>query len=195
VAAVSTDAAANGLDTNTELCGNGSQANSAGFVGGADGRTPRGMDGRPTNWLVALGTLGLGPRHAGHHALADDRALELSEDAEHLKHRVAGRRRGVEALLMQVQFATLRESRSSFVAGKGGLALLGQRHRGGQLRPVAALAERQRTISSAITVIYAAEKRHVLLTTEKIRALVYNIRDKKDRDIESEVVKKDDDDG
>ncbi|HVI65729.1 MAG TPA: hypothetical protein VM910_24565 [Bradyrhizobium sp.] len=33
---------------------------------------------------------------------------------------------------------------------QGGLALLGQRHRGGQLRPVAALAERQRTISSAI---------------------------------------------
>jgi len=29
----STDAAANGLDTNAELCGNGTQANSAGFVG------------------------------------------------------------------------------------------------------------------------------------------------------------------
>jgi len=37
--------------------------------------------------------------------------------------------------------------------------------------------------------------RHVLLTTEKIRTLVDNIRDKKDRDIEGEVVKKDDDDG
>jgi len=36
---------------------------------------------------------------------------------------------------------------------------------------------------------------HVLLTTEKIRALVDNIRGKKDRDIEGEVVKKDDDDG
>jgi hypothetical protein len=46
--------------------------------------------------------------------------------------------------------ATLRESRWSFVTSKGGLALRGQRHRGGQLRPVAALAERQRTISSAI---------------------------------------------
>ena len=63
------------------------------------------------------------------------------------------------------------------------------------LRPVAALAERQRTISSAIAVIYAAEKRHVLLTTEKIRALFDNIRGKKDRDIEGEVAKKDDDDG
>jgi len=99
----STDAAANGLDTNTELGGNGSQANSIGFVGSTDGRTPHGMDGWPTDGLTALGALGLGPRHAGQHTLADDRALELSEDAEHLKHRLAGRRRGVEALLMQVQ--------------------------------------------------------------------------------------------
>jgi hypothetical protein len=60
----SIDAAANGLDTNTELCGNGSQANSAGFVGGADGRTSRGMDCRSTDRLAALGALGLGPRHA-----------------------------------------------------------------------------------------------------------------------------------
>jgi hypothetical protein len=43
------------------------------------------------------------PRHAGHHTLADDRALELGKHAEHLKHRLAGRRRGVEALLMQIQ--------------------------------------------------------------------------------------------
>jgi len=49
----SADAAANGLDANTELCGNGSQANSASFVGGADGRTPRGMDCRPTDPLAA----------------------------------------------------------------------------------------------------------------------------------------------
>jgi hypothetical protein len=35
----------------------------------------------------------------------------------------------------------------------------------------------------------------VLLTTEKIRAPVDNRRGKKDRDIEGEVVKKDDDDG
>jgi len=61
------------------------------------------MDCRPTNRLAALSALGLGPRHAGHHALSDDRALELSEDAERLKHCLAGRRRGVEALLMQVQ--------------------------------------------------------------------------------------------
>jgi hypothetical protein len=41
----------------------------------------------------------------------------------------------------------------------------------------------------------AAAASTVLLTTEKIRALVDNIRGKKDRDIEGEVVKKDDDDG
>ena len=43
--------------------------------------------------------------------------------------------------------------------------------------------------------IYVAEERHVLLTTEKIRALIDNIRGKKDRDIEGEVAKKDDDNG
>jgi hypothetical protein len=54
VAAASTDAAANGLNTNTELCGNGSQANSASLVGGADGRAPRVMDCRSTNRPAAL---------------------------------------------------------------------------------------------------------------------------------------------
>jgi hypothetical protein len=44
-------------------------------------------------------------------------------------------------------------------------------------------------------VIYAAEEHHVLLTTEKIRALVDNIRGRKDRIINGEVMKKDDDDG
>jgi len=34
-----------------------------------------------------------------------------------------------------------------------------------------------------------------VLTTEKVRALVDNIRGKKDRDIDGEGVKKDDDDG
>ena len=43
--------------------------------------------------------------------------------------------------------------------------------------------------------IYAADERHVLLTTEKIRALIDNIRGKKDRDIEGKVAKKDNDDG
>jgi hypothetical protein len=99
----STEAAANGLDTNAELCRDRAQASSASLVGSADGRTPRRMDCRSTDRLAALGAPGLGPRHAGHHALADDRALELGKDAEHLKHRLAGRRLGVEALLMQKQ--------------------------------------------------------------------------------------------
>src|SRR5262249_1340922 len=69
----SNDTAANGLDTNTQLCRNGSC-----LVGSADGRTPRGMDCRPTHRPAAVGALGLGPRHAGHHALAHNRALELA---------------------------------------------------------------------------------------------------------------------
>ena len=38
-------------------------------------------------------------------------------------------------------------------------------------------------------------QRHALLTAEKIRALFDNIRGKKDRIIDGEVMKKDDDDG
>jgi hypothetical protein len=45
---------------------------------------------------------------------------------------------------------------------------------------------RSRSVASAST---------VLLTTEKIRALFDNIRGKKDRIIDGEVMKKDDDDG
>ena len=43
--------------------------------------------------------------------------------------------------------------------------------------------------------IYAAEERQRWLTTEIIRMLFDNIRGKKDRVIEGEVVKKEDDDG
>jgi hypothetical protein len=102
VAAASTDAAANGLDPNTELCGNGSQADPASLVGGADGRTPAGwIAGRP----IGLPLLVLGPRlrHTGQHALADNRAVKLGERAKHLKHRLTCRRGGIEALLMQVE--------------------------------------------------------------------------------------------
>jgi len=103
MAAASTDAAANGLNTDAKLRCNGSQANSADFVGSADGRTSCWMDCRPTDRLAALGALGLGPRHACQHALANDRALELGKHTKHLKHRLASRRDPVEALLMQVQ--------------------------------------------------------------------------------------------
>jgi len=54
------------------------------------------MAARRAGWIAGrpIGlplSLGVGLHHAGHHALADDRALKLSEDAEHLKHRLAGR--------------------------------------------------------------------------------------------------------
>jgi hypothetical protein len=50
-----------------------------------------------------LFALAPGPRQPGTNALLDHRALELGKDAHHLKHGLAGRGRGVEALLMQEQ--------------------------------------------------------------------------------------------
>ena len=44
-----------------------------------------------------------GPRQARPHSLLDDRALKLGEYPHHLEHGLAGRGRGVEALLMQEQ--------------------------------------------------------------------------------------------
>jgi hypothetical protein len=49
---------------------------------------------------AAVLATGLGPSNAGIHPLADHCALELGEHAHHLEHRLAGRRRGVDALLM-----------------------------------------------------------------------------------------------
>jgi hypothetical protein len=63
------------------------------------------------------------------------------------------------------------------------------------LQAVAALAEASGRFFGSRAVIYAAEKRHVLVTSEKIRAFIDSIRGKKDRMIEGEVVNKDDDDG
>jgi hypothetical protein len=58
-----------------------------------------GVDEGPTAVLAT----GLGPSNARIHPLADHRALELGEDAHHLEHGLARRRRGVDALLMQEQ--------------------------------------------------------------------------------------------
>jgi hypothetical protein len=44
----------------------------------------------------------LGPPKASGDSLLNHRALELGKDAHHLKHRLAGRCGGVEALLVQV---------------------------------------------------------------------------------------------
>src|SRR5215831_13707064 len=52
---------------------------------------------RPTQTLP----LAPGPRKSGADAFLNHGALELSKYAHHLKHRLAGRRRGVEPLLAQ----------------------------------------------------------------------------------------------
>jgi hypothetical protein len=53
--------------------------------------------------LAAFGPGFLGATEAGADALLDHGALELGEHPHHLKHRFAGWRRGVEALLVQVE--------------------------------------------------------------------------------------------
>ena len=59
---------------------------------------------------------------------------------------------------------------------------------GGGQRMACALADH-------VSLMLGSGGEHCVATTEKIRALVDNIRGKKDRAIEGEVVKKDDDDG
>ena len=58
-----------------------------------------GWNGRPTQALA----LAFGSRQPGSHSLLDHGALELGENAHHLKHGLAARRRGVETLLTQEQ--------------------------------------------------------------------------------------------
>src|SRR5262249_52433783 len=48
-----------------------------------------------------------GPRQAGHHAFLDDGPLELGEHAQHLEEGLAGRRRGIDPLLMEIQAQAL----------------------------------------------------------------------------------------
>jgi hypothetical protein len=64
-----------------------------------DGLTPNrsAMTRRPTKTLP----LAPGPRKPGTDAFLNHGAFELSKYAHHLKHRLAGRRRGVEPLLAQ----------------------------------------------------------------------------------------------
>jgi hypothetical protein len=50
-----------------------------------------------------LNAISLGPAQTGHDPLADHRPLELGKYAQHLEHGAAGRRRCIEALLMQGQ--------------------------------------------------------------------------------------------
>jgi hypothetical protein len=61
-----------------------------------------GHSGAPERF-PALGAARLGPGNASAHPLDNHAALELGKHAHHLKHRLAGGRRGVDALLMQEQ--------------------------------------------------------------------------------------------
>ena len=51
--------------------------------------------------FAALGAARLGPGNTSAHPLDDHAAFELGKHANHLKHGLAGGRRGVDALLMQ----------------------------------------------------------------------------------------------
>jgi hypothetical protein len=50
--------------------------------------------------FAALGAARLGPGNASTHAFHDHAAFELGKHTHHLEHGLAGRRRGVDALLM-----------------------------------------------------------------------------------------------
>jgi hypothetical protein len=52
-------------------------------------------------------TLAPSPREASLDPLDNHRALELGEDAQHLKHRLPGWRAGVDTLLMEVEVDAL----------------------------------------------------------------------------------------
>ena len=56
---------------------------------------------RASEGFPALGAARLGPGKASPHPLDNHAALELGKHAHHLKHGLAGGRRGVDALLMQ----------------------------------------------------------------------------------------------
>src|SRR5580698_6520283 len=64
---------------------------------------PEIMDAGFDRWLrwtpTEPGSLRSGPRQPGHDTLSDHRSFEFGEHAQHLKHRPAGRRAGVETLL------------------------------------------------------------------------------------------------
>ena len=64
---------------------------------GADGGFRLSRDG----WAAQTLAFTPRPRQASPHTLLNHCALEFSEHAHHLKHRLAGRRRRIETLLMQ----------------------------------------------------------------------------------------------
>jgi hypothetical protein len=52
--------------------------------------------------------LGTGPLEACHDAFPDQRAFELRTHTRHLEHRLSGRRRGIQSLLMGVEINAAR---------------------------------------------------------------------------------------
>jgi hypothetical protein len=67
--------------------------------GGLDSLLKLGGYPRPAKSFALV----LGPPKPGPDSLCDHRALKLGEHAHHLKHGLAARRRGVQALLVQEQ--------------------------------------------------------------------------------------------
>src|SRR6266568_998500 len=61
------------------------------------------LDGDRDRWPAETLALGASTSKAGVNSVLDDAALELGEDAHHLEQRLAAGRRGVHALLMEVQ--------------------------------------------------------------------------------------------
>jgi hypothetical protein len=69
---------------------------------------PDALDNIRAHWTTKPLALASCPREASLDALDDHRALELGKDAEHLEHRLARWRAGIETLLMQVKVDALR---------------------------------------------------------------------------------------
>src|SRR2546422_507286 len=61
------------------------------------------LDGDRDRWPAETLALGASTSKAGVNSVLDDAALELGEDAHHLEQRLAAGRRGVHALLMEIQ--------------------------------------------------------------------------------------------
>jgi hypothetical protein len=60
------------------------------------------LDPRSTNRLTRSGPICAGANHPGADTLGNHGTFELGKNAHHLEQRLAGRRRGVDALLVQV---------------------------------------------------------------------------------------------
>jgi len=83
----------------------GLQNTLTGFQRCADCSLPPCVDPRPTDRLTALGALVSRPGKPGMDPFLNDRALELSKDAEHLKECPPARRGCINGLLFEIKIA------------------------------------------------------------------------------------------